>query len=158
MADMVFSFYALYHCWNATSSPEVADLVEKRWSRYENPWMILAFIFHPTYTEEARAFLQEQTKQDGLFSAKYLSNAILGYTVKFLASELTADPPLSIPVLKRQASEYMDRLERGEVENSASMRMKKDWKEYWSFQTSTPELSKFVLFLLSVSVQVGACI
>jgi len=153
LADVVHTFNSVWHAWRMSSFPEAANFVEKRWQRYEHPWMILAFILHPSYTQEARAFLMKQSQEDGIFSAKYLANALLGYTVKYLASELTADPPLSIPVLKRQASEYMEKIERGEISSSA-LQMQKDWKEYWSFQTSTPELAKFALFLLSVPVQV----
>ena len=154
MADLVFVFYSLYRAWSATGLPQVAELIERRWMRYEHPWLILAFIFHPAYTQEARAFLQKQSRDDGLFSAKFLSNAILGYTVKYLGSDLAGDDPISLPTLKRQASEYMDKVESGELDDSVPMmQMKNDWKEYWSFQTSTMDLSKFVLNLLSVAVQ-----
>ncbi|CAB9512728.1 transposon protein [Seminavis robusta] len=154
MADVVHLFYSLAHLWKLSGGSSAAKLVERRWKQYEQPWFLLAFVLHPAYTEEAKAFLKKQTKEDGLFSAKYLANAVLGYTVKYLAAELTADPPLSMSVLKRQTSEYLDKVERGEVTtNETSMQMQKDWKEYWTCQTTSPELSKFALFILSVTVQ-----
>ena len=154
MADLVHTFSSLYYSWSKAGLESAADLVEKRWRQYEHPWMILAFVLHPGYTREARSFLRKQSQEDGLFSSKYLSNAILGYTVKYLATELAGEHPLSIPLLKKQTSAYLDTIERGNRDSETSMQMKKDWKEYWNYQTSTPELSKFALFILSVTVQV----
>lgn len=154
MADLVHTFYSLYYAWARDGCGLAAKQVEKRWRKYEHPWMILAFVLHPGFTREARCFLRRQSHEDGLFSTKYLSNAILGYTVKYLASELAGEHPLSISQLKRQASEYLDSVESGDIDSGASTQMKRDWKEYWSYQTSTPELSKFALFLLGITVQV----
>ena len=154
MADLVHTFCSLYYCWASNGCELAAKQVEKRWRNYEHPWMILAFVLHPGFTQEARCFLRRQSHEDGLFSTKYLSNAVLGYAVKYLASELVGEHPLSISQLKRQASEYLDSVESGDVDTGAPIQMKKDWKEYWSYQTSTPELSKFALFLLGITIQV----
>lgn len=154
MGDMVHVFCSLFHMWTQNGCSYAAQRVERRWRDFEQPLMLLAFLLHPAYTHEAKAFLLKQTQDDGLFSVKYLSNAVLGYTIKYLASELNGDPPLSIPLLKRQASAYLDRIRRGEIHQEPSMQMMQDdWREYWAYQTSTPELSRFAMFVLSVTVQ-----
>jgi len=155
LADLVHILYSLWYAWTTAGLTEAVELVENRWRQYEHPLMILAFLLHPGYIQQAQAFLTKQSQEDGLYSAKFLSNAILGYTVKYLATELAGKQPMSIPLLKKQASEYLYSLENDSINRSqASWQMKNDWKEYWSYHTSMPELSKFALFILGITVQV----